>query len=503
MITWNKNGILASTRSWNVLFLACAALVGMSQLRFLVLKDEAWRDTLQIMPTLLPDGPVVATPRNMNTNTSSNLCHSWDRSDQPHASCWYKNLCILSPEGWNKSQGDEALEFLYFSDIDKPIPFTLGVGENRRAGELNIRPKLLPTSQFSDYATKNYYRRIPGNSVLWHEYILWNFGHVLTDNLLPIFSLQDSFGVPTPDISLFEYKPSRSLSVNCEAAVTKRWITNIPGKAGQVLDDCRRFVSTMFPMITRQPVRLLSETMVSNTTDSASGGQQFVCFDNLLVGYPLLSLSHTYRLNTEAQDTQRRNNGSPVVDLGWHGRQSQLWRFRQYTMENLGIPQQKKTNKTRIVIWHRDDKKRQLRNVPQFATYLRNQLHSERDLEVIVTDFVSMSLEEQVELLSQSAVHITGPGGGSFIGVYLPQGSTQIRLYSSDMYLEQPFFNALGYIHADYVGCTDVNATEEAVQQDQAIMCGGSKTSGMDFTYLLSLVRGALSRYQSYAHTTL
>ena len=122
---------------------------------------------------------------------------------------------------------------------------------------------------------------------------------------------------------------------------------------------------------------------------------------------------------------------------------------------------------------------------------------------MIATDFVSMSLEEQVGLLSQSAVHITGPGGGSYIGAYLPQGSTQIRLsHSADMYMDQRFFfNALGYIHAVYVGCTDVNITEK-VLQEQAVMCGKSKTSGIDFAYLLGLARGALGRYQHFAHTT-
>jgi hypothetical protein len=122
-------------------------------------------------------------------------------------------------------------------------------------------------------------------------------------------------------------------------------------------------------------------------------------------------------------------------------------------------------------------------------------------VDVVLTDFGGMDLAAQVELMSGTTVHISGPGGGSFIGFYLPRGATQIRLYAADFPLDYQIFNALGYIHADYVSCSEQNVT--ALATTSAVLCGHSGSSGMSFEYLSGLVQNALHRYQAVATAVL
>jgi hypothetical protein len=87
----------------------------------------------------------------------------------------------------------------------------------------------------------------------------------------------------------------------------------------------------MFPLITHQPVSVLSSLFSGQPQES-----NIVCFQNLLVGCPFWGLSHHHQLNPYHQDIMAaRNSAEPVVHLGWHGRQSQLWRFLQYTMQDM------------------------------------------------------------------------------------------------------------------------------------------------------------------------
>jgi Glycosyltransferase 61 len=318
----------------------------------------------------------------------------------------------------------------------------------------------------------------------------------LTDSLLPIFALMDSFtATPSADVTILEFKAARPLGYNCDVQVTMPYVRRDPELLRSVVEDCTRFRRTMFPMITNKPVSLLADTFPADSNDTV------VCFDNLLVGYPFLGQVAHYYLDTTKEDTlATRGAPQPFVPLYFQGRQSQLWRFRLYTMQNLGVSDIAPPLKNRIVIWNRAGSKRQLRQLPALAEFLRNRFESE-NVDVVLTDFGGMDLAAQVELMSGTTVHISGPGGGSFIGFYLPRGATQIRLYAADFPLDYQIFNALGYIHADYVSCSEQNVT--ALATTSAVLCGHSGSSGMSFEYLSGLVQNALHRYQAVATAVL
>jgi len=127
------------------------------------------------------------------------------------------------------------------------------------------------------------------------------------------------------------------------------------------------------------------------------------------------------------------------------GRMEQMWNFRTYVKTNLGVADVQ-PKEHHIVIWQRGDGKRGLRDL----TGLGDMLKDKFKVKVTLIDWATISIEEQLRLIGSATIHITGPGGGSFIAIFLPRGATSIRLYSQDYGMEFHFFNYLGYIHNDY-----------------------------------------------------
>lgn len=92
-----------------------------------------------------------------------------------------------------------------------------------------------------------------------------------------------------------------------------------------------------------------------------------------------------------------------------------------------------------IVIWARPDHRGRLGCLTALAKRLRLDFLG---TSVIVSILEDLFMAEQVQLPSRTTVHVTGSGGGSFIGVYLPRGDTQISLNAEGCMMEVPFFQA-------------------------------------------------------------
>lgn len=78
-------------------------------------------------------------------------------------------------------------------------------------------------------------------------------------------------------------------------------------------------------------------------------------------------------------------------------------------------------------------------------------------MEIVVVQWEKLSLKEQLDLARSTTVHLTPPGGVSFVSIFLPRWSTSIRLYSDKYMMEWNFMNYLGYIAVNYVDCQKDN----------------------------------------------
>lgn len=64
------------------------------------------------------------------------------------------------------------------------------------------------------------------------------------------------------------------------------------------------------------------------------------------------------------------------------------------------------------------DFRRPLKDLDKVCDEIRAKLK----VKVTLIDWATLSIGDQLRLIGSATVHITGPGGGSFIAVYLPRG---------------------------------------------------------------------------------
>jgi hypothetical protein len=72
---------------------------------------------------------------------------------------------------------------------------------------------------------------------------------------------------------------------------------------------------------------------------------------------------------------------------------------------------------------------------------------------IAFVDMASMSIGEQIRLVSQATLLTSSAGGGSFIGLFLPKGASMI-LFSDkthDRQLDFGFFSALSHVEVTYI----------------------------------------------------
>jgi hypothetical protein len=114
--------------------------------------------------------------------------------------------------------------------------------------------------------------------------------------------------------------------------------------------------------------------------------------------------------------------------------------------------------------------------------------------DVVLTDFGSADLKEQAELISQTVVHVTGSGGGSFVGTHLQCGATHIGVHSESCFgMEWEFFSALGSIHVQRIGCNG------NVVKGNALRCGKFQDLGISYDLLLRHIEEAFHRHDNTA----
>jgi mannosyltransferase OCH1-like enzyme len=400
-------------------------------------------------------------PLPQNERFTSHFCHSRDyvNGNAQRASCLFHNVCIVQRPSNSNSQGNNnrhEIEFLYVykdgssngSYDDHKIKqrikngdasFTLGVGPHSGDERVVFTPVPVAMDELNvQYPQREY---VTGTSVLFYEYNAENFGHLLTDVLLPVYAALQGFGLEHySDITLFRYSIMDAIGWSCDFHRRKADAEGgVSSRYGNVGKHCDRFYSMVpeFMFVGNRPLQVLNGTTVQPT-----------CFQNLVVGMGMYSDDCDVGFERETN----------VWSLCNHSRQSQFWQFRNYLLQNaLGnaFDEDDVPTHHKITITQRNDKIRGLANLDQLIGMLREKYEGldGNNVEVVVVEWEKLSLKDQLDLIRTTTVHLTPPGGVSFIALFLPRWSTSIRLYSGDFMMEWNLMNYLGYIAVDYVDC--------------------------------------------------
>jgi len=412
----------------------------------------------ELAATPPPPPPPPPPPKPRSERFTSHWCHSrdflWDNSHR--ASCLFHDLCVVQrPPDSKRGNKRHEVEFLYVHEeqsdvsreeverrrrrvLDGDASFTLGIGPHNGDERLIFRPVPVSMSEIDKlYPVRNY---VEGTSVLYYEYNSENFGHLISDQLIPIYAALEGFGLENrEDVTLFRYSIMDAIGWSCD--YHRRVLEpegGISPRYGNIGKHCDRFYE-MTPEFMRghRPLQVLNGTTVEPT-----------CFRNLVAGMPMYS-------DDCDGDSERDTNYWSLCN---QGRQGQFWRFRNYVLRNVlggsdADVERYVPTRHKIAVTYRNDDVRGLTNLDELIDRLREKYGDDDDVEVVVVEWAKLSVADQMELIRTTTVHVTPPGGVSFIAIFLPRWATSIRLYSMEYRMEWNFFHYLGYISVEHVNC--------------------------------------------------
>ena len=215
-------------------------------------------------------------------------------------------------------------------------------------------------------------------------------------------------------------------------------------RGGGAERSCKRMYEILTPLVSKYPVTVLNASVHSVDVP--------ICFDSVVIG--MTQYSDDCMAGHAGRSKNTRSNCNT-------GRQSQFWNFRVNGLQNMGVANVPPI-KHQIVVTNRSDGARGFRNLNDLVMRL-SEIYGEEN--VLMIEWSEISIQEQLEIISSTTVHLTPPGGVSFISFFLPRWATSIRLYSSDWLLEWNFFNYLGYMHPEHVNCPGGNINITNVEQ--------------------------------------
>lgn len=343
------------------------------------------------------------------------------------------------------------------------------------------------------------YYELPPSVVMipFHSMNGANPGHLVWDDFLPIYTLltmyqleeEDGGGAAT-DLLMMRYvlkDAARGLWASCDWNDEKR-------------QACHKMQNKFLPlMMGTPPVHELTTTetfhFVVATTDT-NGGEttttapsSLVCARHGVAGIGALTDHGTNKLHGwEEADYQTTHN---------HGRGGMMYEFRNFMLQNIGLPIELNHQPPFRVVFSENSSNIRRRNIDYtMQKQLLEQSFHPSYVSVESYVFADISLEEQLQIASQTSIFVTACGGGAVTSMFLPRGSSVIMYYLEDgsmannvptgkpARLDWDLFNNLAYLKVHWLPA-------------------GTMQSGADLQALLLLIQHELDgliRERSYDH---
>ncbi len=407
---------------------------------------------------------------------SSHSCYGRDYTPNnwQRATCMYNDVCVHQPgPGENHT-------FYYIVRTDFEKDHIADVVSQKHLGDSHLDVSLAPMGQGHDnqkfqprIVTEAEFKSIVGPDeramyfsnihLLYISYNAENFGHFLSDELFPAYSILESFDELDYNVQFVRVQVDPPLQFSCDYQRAnwgeEQWL------------KCQYRYLQMMPLMSRNPVYTLR-----NYTRLVAKSRT-VCFKKLAAGMGMHA-DHCEDGIGHGRAHDRRHDCN-------QGRQNTLYNYRRYVMGNIGLASTQPSANS-VVIWDRNKKdykaERKIYGLPELKTRIQDEL----GLPVLLYEsWHAKPIKYQIKKLSEATVFITGPGSGSFISWFLPRGSTQIRLYpTKGIYMLEWFiFNYMSHMHTEHVDASGGQFDQDAV---------------------MALVQMAVHRYDhfldSYAH---
>jgi len=318
-----------------------------------------------------------------------------------------------------------------------------------------------------------------GLHILYSSFNAENFGHFLTDELLPAFAAMEAFGVETRDVQLLRapIAAPHMLVFSCE------WQRLTWGEVQW--EKCLKRYSEMTSLLSDRPVRTFetyareasasfaaSKHLIQRSGD-AVGARGVVCFDELIAGFGMLA-DHC-----DDPTAHGRKLDYAMCNVG---RTMQYWRFRAWMIASLDVKEVVPAP-PKIMVWDRDvtdyKPERKIFELERLCAEIQIRFANQHVECERFVKWTGVPIETQVSKMANAQIFVTGPGAGSHVGWFLPRGATMLRIYPANWMLEHHLFPFLSHMHVEHIDARN-----------------GSKGRGyFDHDQVLELVGQALRRY--------
>mmetsp|Transcript_7197 Transcript_7197/g.17511 ORF Transcript_7197/g.17511 Transcript_7197/m.17511 type:complete len:544 (+) Transcript_7197:26-1657(+) len=378
---------------------------------------------------------------------SSHTCYGRDFLDQnwKRTTCLYHDLCyhdrkfyyIVRNQFERKHVQDAEMH-----DGQNHLAVSLApLGEERGEDQMFV-PEIISQEAFSGLVHGRTVKYLSNIHILYVSYNAENFGHFLSDELFPAYSMLEAFDELDYNVQLMRVELEKPIQWSCDFQ-RQNW--------GELQwEKCMYRYKTLTSLFTRNPI----ET-VTNYTKRVGDP---VCFRKVAAGMGMLA-DHCEDGIGHGRMSNRRHDCN-------QGRQVTLWNYRNYVMGNIGIPPNALPEKNRVILWdrHVTDYKpeRKIFGLPELAKRIEVELEIEA---MRFETWHAKPVKYQIQQMAISTIFITGPGSGSFISWFLPRGSTQIRLYPVWSKMEWFIFNYMPHMHVEHLDAKGGKFNEDKLME--------------------------------------
>jgi hypothetical protein len=292
---------------------------------------------------------------------------------------------------------------------------------------------------------------LPSNTVMipYHSLAAKNPGHLVWDDFLPIYTL----------LTMFQLQNQVLLPLRVLFSDIKLWSSC--EASGENERMCKNMIHKFASLLVGQdyPYNLTTSADAHFVPVSSKQERQsnYVCAPRGAAGLGPLTDHGTKKLHGWIRDDYKITHN--------HGRGALLYEFRNFMLENLGLPitpiRPSPPFKVVFSVASSDIKTRDMDFAKQIDTLKQN--FPPEVLSVKSYVMKDLSVYDQVKVASEASIFITICGGGAVTGMFLPKGATVILYYlehggveygvptHAAAYLDWDLFNNLSHLRTHWL----------------------------------------------------
>jgi hypothetical protein len=231
----------------------------------------------------------------------------------------------------------------------------------------------------------------------------FNIGHLIGDDGFTLFQMREAVGMSDrPSIPLF-YEKQKDPYFRCSPHfdANNRW------------SKCRKMMKKAYP--TFLGVKTRENGDILRTLDEDPWKTQEKILNVTMFRFP----------------TVIAGEGSMQIVKGLQGIPQLMYRYRSWALRRLAITesqqQQIQPEIVTVILPVGNTHVNQVETMESLVLSLEQRLQNRTD--VIAVDMAQLSIREQVLLLLRTKVLVTNQGGGSYVSLFLPRGSTVLLFH--------------------------------------------------------------------------